>query len=135
MKTTEKVEMFEERKALLGLEASGYRDYAKTLLLLTAGTFALSFFILDRMSSPDYMLFIVYTWTFLLIAILMQLGVLSMYPKAIREEIAALHEDRKERKGNLFYTMMNRMGLLSTVSLGMGIFFFIVFVLFNLNCF
>lgn len=135
MKASEKVDVFEERRTLLGLEASGYRDYAKTLLLLTAGAFVLSFFILDRMSSPDYMLFLVYTWVFWMIAMLFQLGALSMYPKAIREEIASLEDAKKEGKVNPFYTMMNRIGLLSTVSLGMGIFFFIVFVLFNLNCF
>lgn len=133
MKAQEKSETFEELRTLLGLEASGYRDYAKTLLLLTAGAFVLSFFILDRMSSPDYILFLVYTWVFWTIAMLFQLAALSMYPRAIREELTALQEDKRDK--NLIYTQMNRIGLLSTVALGMGIFFFIVFVLYNLNCF
>lgn len=131
---TKKIDGLEDKKTLVSLEAQGYRDYTKTLLLLSAGAFVLSIFILDRMTSPDFILFLVYTWLFWTIALLMQLGALSMYPKAIREEIASL-DSEKESKGNALYTMMSRMGLLSTVAFGMGIFFFIVFVLYNRNCF
>jgi hypothetical protein len=133
---TKKIESSDDTKVLLGLEAQGYRDYTKTLLLLSGGAFIISFLILDRMTSPEFILFLVYTWLFWTIALLMQLGALSMYPKAIREEIASLEADpEKAPKGNALYGMMSRMGLLSTVAFGMGIFFFIVFILYNRNCF
>lgn len=138
MARIEKDELLEEKRMMIRLEAAGYRDYNKTLLLISAGAFVLSFFILDRMSNPNFMLFLVYTWLFWTVALLMQLGALSMYPKAIREELTALHEGPKEKEGSKFnqpYFVMSKMGLLSTVSLGLGIFFFIVFVLYNLNCF
>ncbi len=134
----EKDELLEEKRMMIRLEAAGYRDYNKTLLLISAGAFVLSFFLLDKMSNPNYLLFLVYTWLFWTIALLMQLGALSMYPKAIREELSAMHGEPKEKGTNRFnqpYFVMSKMGLLSTISLGLGIFFFIVFVLYNLNCF
>ncbi len=136
MKRIEKVDSLDDKRILIGLEAEGYRDYNKTLLLLSAGAFALSLFILDKMQSPNFILFLVYTWMFWTLALLMQLASLSMYPKALREEIVALHHEGDTAPvENKMYWTMSKLNLLSTVSFGLGIFFFIVFVIYNRNCF
>lgn len=140
MKKTEAVETSDyliERKHLVALEASGYRDYNKTLLLLSTGAFALSLLMLERMSGVNYILFLVYSWMFWIVSLLMELGSLSIYPKAIREESLRLQSNDadKAKELNPFFAKMRQLSLVSTASFGLGVFFFIIFILYNLNCF
>lgn len=130
-----KPENIEERKHLVALEAAGYRDYNKTLLFLSSGAFVLSMILLDRMSGPNYMLFVIYSWMFWIVSLLMELGSLSMYPKAIREEAFRLEEGERTKELNPFFTRMRYLSMVSTLAFGLGTFFLIIFVLYNLNCF
>jgi hypothetical protein len=135
--TVETTDYLVEKKHLVALEASGYRDYNKTLLILSSGAFAISLLMLERMSDVNYILFLVYSWLFWVISLLLELGSLSMYPKAIREESLRLQSNDADKAKilNPFFAKMRQLSIVSTASFGLGVFFFIIFILYNLNCF
>ncbi len=131
-------EYLEERKLLVELEASAYRDFDRTLLTLSSGAIALSVAFIDKLQNMVFMNLLMFSWLTWCISLFLQLASLFLTPKAMREEQVILNEQykaySKDPRQNKYLGWSSDLNLGSVILFCLGTLSFIIFAILNIDC-